>query len=583
MTALFLVRDDEAQFAQEAIDSARAEYCGHGFASMAECRLPGWRMLYASYVHGGPENFLAQGDDFIAFAGTFSWDGKIGRPALDAALASLDPLRLDWGRIGGQFTMVIRKQARAYLFTDWFAAFQMFHDVEKRFFSSSLLAALGAMPKVSFDTQGVYELAFNVVPVGDDTIFKEIKALGPFALIELGRDGAVVRQLEKPMPEAFDHASPQERIATQRALLSRVIEPWADHFGNDVFCPLSGGLDSRLVLALLREQGCRPSLYVYGAPEDCDVRIAKHIGEALGDEVDELDKETFRDIRLDAFADEVARNFHDHDGLPNFGVIFENGADAFARDKRHEGGALSVSGGCGEVFRNFFFMPRRSYRAADIARSFFARYTLGDVTELFDETDFLRRIEDKILEALGREGERGRLPRAALERVYPAIRCRSLFGREISLEARYGAYLMPFLEHSVVADTLTLPMAQKNAGRFEASLLAAIDPQLAAFQSCYGHDFTGPPGFRHRLGEWATRRRPMKLRQKSYAIQRRFRPMGDEHGGLLTDDYLSRVIDLDYPVMRRFFRIENIDDSAIMRRIANLEYFAERLGSKLAA
>ena len=59
-------------------------------------------------------------------------------------------------------------------------------------------------------------------------------------------------------------------------------------------------------------------------------------------------------------------------------------------------------------------------------------------------------------------------------------------------------------------------------------------------------------------------------------------PMADEHGGLLTPEWLGRVIDLDFPVMRRFFRPERITDGGLLRRVANLEYFAERLGSRLA-
>ena len=53
--------------------------------------------------------------------------------------------------------------------------------------------------------------------------------------------------------------------------------------------------------------------------------------------------------------------------------------------------------------------------------------------------------------------------------------------------------------------------------------------------------------------------------------------------GCLSPDYMGRVVDLDYPVMRRFFRTERIADSGMMRRIANLEYLAARLGSRLAA
>ena len=77
--------------------------------------------------------------------------------------------------------------------------------------------------------------------------------------------------------------------------------------------------------------------------------------------------------------------------------------------------------------------------------------------------------------------------------------------------------------------------------------------------------------------------RPIWLREKSYAIQRRLKPMSDEHGGLLSPDYMGRVIDLDLPIMRRFFCVDRIGDSGLWRRIAALEYFGAHLGARLEA
>ena len=128
---------------------------------------------------------------------------------------------------------------------------------------------------------------------------------------------------------------------------------------------------------------------------------------------------------------------------------------------------------------------------------------------------------------------------------------------------------------------MALPMALKHAGRFEAALLNAIDPVLARQPSAYGHDFAGPPSVKHRFSEFTTRIRPAWVRQKSYALQRRLRPVADEHGGLLTPEYVGRVVDLEYPAMRRFFRPEQISDSGMMRRIACLEYLAAHLGARL--
>ena len=140
---------------------------------------------------------------------------------------------------------------------------------------------------------------------------------------------------------------------------------------------------------------------------------------------------------------------------------------------------------------------------------------------------------------------------------------------------------MPFLDHRVVAEAMRLPMALKHAGRFEARLLDALDPKLAALPSAYGHHFAEPPGARHRLSEWATRVRPAWLRQRSYTIQRRLR-RGGGRSSAMADAWLGQVIDLDFPVMRRFFHIDRIADQAMLMRIANLEYLAKRLGNRAA-
>ncbi len=505
----------------------------------------------------------------------------MGREALRALLDMADLPKPDWSRLGGHFVAVVRRGGRTFLFTDYFAAFQLFHDADRRIFSTSLLAATQALPRLSFDPQGVYEFAFNVVPTGNDTIFAELKTLGPEQLIELTDTGAIAHALAKPLPEAASAMPLAERIERQRAALAAIVRPHVEHYGNRIFCPLSGGLDSRLLLALLREAGAAPNLYVYGGPGSEDVAIAKAIGGALGFEVEWIDKGA-REIAPDEFAAQVEANFQSYDALPNFGELFESGANAAARAARHADGAMSASGGCGEIFRNFFYLPDRRMSAAAVARTFFARYTKGDLTEAFDERVFLRGLEDKILATLGREGVRGPLPRTLIEHIYPRFRCRPFFGREISNEARFGAYLMPFLDHRVVAEAMTLPLPLKNVGRFEAALIHAIDPELAAQPSAYGHNFAEPPNRAHRWSEYNTRIRPAWLRQKSYAIRRRMGPMADEHGGLLTPEWLGRVVDLDFPVMRRFFRPEHITDSALLRRVANLEYFAERLGSRLA-
>ncbi|MFZ3485683.1 hypothetical protein [Sphingomonas sp. 3-13AW] len=510
------------------------------------------------------------------------FDGRIGKPALATLLRETRLPKLDWSRVGGEFVAVVRQGGRAFLFGDFFAAFQLFHDQEQRFFSTSLLAALQVLPRVRFDAQGVYEHAFNVVPVGDDTPFVELKTLGPKWVLELTADGVTRRATTKPLPDRPTREPLNDRLVTHAERLHEAVAPFVVTYGDRIQCPLSGGLDSRLLLAALRAAGSTPSLYVYGPEGSADVRIGRAIGAAEGFDVAWIDKQAAT-ITPDAFPAQVEANFHQFDGLPTFGNIFDNGGHAAAQVLRHAGGALAASGGCGEVYRDFFLLPDRPLTASTLARSFFARFTSRDVTDRFDGSAFVARIADKIADALALPDAHTRMSRTHAEQAYPRVRCRALFGREISLEAQHGAYSMPFLDHRVVATALTLPMSAKHAGAFEARLLAAIDPALARHGSAYGHDFAGPPSLRHRFDEWSSRIRPTWVRQHSYAVQRRLRPMGDEHGGLLSPEYMDRVIDPQFPAMRRYFEMAAITDSGLWRRIACLEYLTNRLGSRLEA
>jgi hypothetical protein len=580
--ALFLVRTENPDFAEGALARARNQFDLQGFANCTELEVPGWKGLHTPYIHGGPETLLVGNDELVAIAGTLTCDGKIGAAALQAVLEMPDLERPDWSRLGGHFVALVHRAGRSFLFTDYFGAFQLFHDEAPRLFSTSLLAAVDSLPRLSFQRQGLYEFAFNVVPIGNDTVFEELKLLGPDRVLELGRDRVTSHAIDKPLPVAAERRSPQEALAANRDRLLAVLRPYTDAFQDRIFCPLSGGMDSRLVLAGLRAAGASPSLFVYGDPDDEDVLVAQDIAKAEGLPIDWWDKQNWRRPTLDEFPEQVARNFQAYDGLAPFGALFENGANDAARNARHRDGALSASGGCGEIYRNFFFLPDRPFKASAVARVFFARYCPSDLTSEFDEADFLRGLEDKILASLGCEGERGRLPRQIVEQVYPRVRCRSAFGREISLEASCGAYLMPFLDHHVVAEAVKLPLRDKNAGAFESQLLATIDPELAAHPSVYGHDFLEPPSREHRLAEWKTRIRPVWLRQRSYALRRRMGPVEDEHGGLISPDYVGKVVDLEFPIMRRFFKADQITDSSLMRRVANLEYLASYLGSKLA-
>jgi asparagine synthase (glutamine-hydrolysing) len=579
MAGFFLCRDDARASARLA--DARAQFARHGFGTPTPIAAAGWTGFHIPYIDGGPATWLSDGDDFAAAVGTLRYRRQLGELALAAMLR--DAPALDPRHMRGEGAALIRKDGALRLTGDAFGAFQIFHDDAFDVLSTSFLCLIRDRPRLEWDAQGVYEFTFGVFPTGEDTVFEGIKRLPAGTELELAPAGAKLTARRPLLPDGPDGTPVEALVGLTVEELRDAAQPFVRHYGDNIQCPLSGGLDSRLALAVLRDAGVRPHIYIYGRPGEPEVEIARAIAQGEGFDLEICQKAAFRDLDPLEYAAQVETNFHEGDALVTDGALFDNGGNTAARHARSAGGALAVSGGCGEVLRNFFYLPDRPMPARALADSFFARCAPGDVTPRFDRARFVARLEAKALAALGHEGDRSDLPRGLIEQLYPRMRCRAFFGRELSLVSRRGGYFMPFFDRDIVETGLRVPLADKDAGAFEARVLARLDPRLARYPSAYGHAFDVAPSAAHRLGEAASRNRPLWARRYAYPLRRALGALDDGHGGLLSPIYLGQVIDLHFPHMRAFFRPEKVGDNGVYRRIASLEYIGRTFAEKLPA
>src|SRR3546814_14345720 len=98
---------------------------------------------------------------------------------------------------------------------------------------------------------------------------------------------------------------------------------------------LSGGYDSRLLLALARDAKLVPRLHVYGRATDPDVVCAQAIARAEGFSLHHVDKSLVPPPDPARYADIVRANYPAFDGCPTDG-IFDHVTDQDARRNRVE-------------------------------------------------------------------------------------------------------------------------------------------------------------------------------------------------------------------------------------------------------
>jgi len=470
----------------------------------------------------------------IACVGTLFHRGRSGPQALAALWDDfIDGASAASPALAGEYQVVLARHGRVWLFGDPLGMVKRYESSDGRVVSTSWLACADAQARLDPDPVGALDYVFHGANHGLRTACAQVRIGDPAEVRELVRG---VRETHfgapfwQPGPLFRDR---DEAIARILARLRDLATGWAEGFPGRVRSALSGGFDSRLLLAVARATGQQPALHVYGRPDSADVRTARALDRALGLGLRVIDKASLdhaQGPRPQGAAHEALldANLDFFDGLPIDG-IGDHGADRITRIAQSADGALALNGGGGEVLRNFFHVGDRRLRARDLVRIFWGGV---DIAALRDRS-LADALEAHLVATIARElGHDGILDRQQVELVYPLLRGRYWTSRNNTMAARCGHFLTPLLDPAIVRDAVRLPLAWKAFGRFEGTLIARLDRELGSLPLADGFAPASGPGALARLWALAEDLRPPWLR----ATVARLRVQRSGGGGSAGDD-----------------------------------------------
>jgi hypothetical protein len=512
--------------------------------------------------------------DFAFVCGTCLCEGGLADvAALYDGLSDCSPMGEE---IMGQYAAVIKKNGRTEIKLDRFGGYHLFYNADARIVCSSFFAICSVLQSLTLSQQNAYEYVFNGVVSGNETLFNEVK-IAPIQSTIVIRPSAL--EIVRPaLPVTRTFASPRRDAALREsvALLDRYFSAVAGSFGDRVRSALSGGYDSRLILAFLRRHGIRPILYVYGRALERDVRLASEIARREDILLEAIDKDDRPIIPPEEFLETAHRNFLATDGY-GYAGIFHNGAETAELARRVRGDTIAIHGGGGEIFRNFFYLPDREYTIKELLWSFYSQFDPANCTPVFNSQSYYTGLESKVLDVLGSDG--ATLPRPTVEWLYHSFRCRAWNGKVDSLASRYGFIAMPYLERPITEHASALPLRWKNYGAYQAELIRRVDNQLAEYPSGYGHNFSTPPPLSRRLSDYPTHLRPPWLRRYTHRLKHLRR--ANEWSVYLTPPYRDAVLPGGIAIMRRLFRLDRVVDQAQYERILSLEYALRQFSTRV--
>ncbi len=527
--------------------------------------VPAWRHAWAGgsvqawsqpAQREAPDCFVHAADGAACCVGPIWYRGAFGVEALRRLLDEVsgrDPAPdLDESMLRGNFVLFLAKGGRAWLLNDAPGFARLYVSADGRFYSTSWLATRAWNGDAGIDEAAAIEYVLLGAAHSDRTVARGVTKLALGHAIDLGEGRPVSRFPMGLWAGARTFDSIEAGVSALEAHLRCVFGEIAAAFPDRVSAALSGGFDSRLIVAALLAQRERPKLFVYGRPDSEDVPIATEVARAEGIALRAVDKEALDRGLPEAGLDELVRSALFFDGLPNDGID-DRGADRRTRVEQSAGGALALNGGGGEIFRNFFHLPDRRYRARDIVRAFYR----GFDPSVFRRRDGLAAYEADMTASIARTvgldaAEAGSLlAREQVELVYPLFRCHHWMGLNNSVALRHGAFMTPLVDLRTIRDACMLPLAWKNAGRLEARLVTALHRGIASRPSAYGFAFSAGPDLRARWTEWSTGMRPICARPLINAARRRLHgqrasvPLAGRYRALLPGEWrLDGVLDL---------------------------------------
>jgi asparagine synthase (glutamine-hydrolysing) len=454
--------------------------------------------------------------------------GRFGAAALRLLINKTS--EIDETELRGNFALFIRKSRYCVLMNDALGLVRVYVSPDRGFYSTSWLATCAYAGRVEIDEHAAAEYVLLGASHSNATVARGITTLPLAHAFDLMQGHAYSRFPPSnwsgtTVPSSFDEA-----VGEADALMRTVFKEIATAFPARVRIALSGGFDSRLIVAGLLASGERPELFVYGGPSSDDIPVARSVAACMGLPLDIINKEELNRQWPMPDIERLVETALFFDGLPNDG-IHDPGADQQTRLRSMAGGYLAPNGGGGEIFRNFFHLPNRSFYAIDIVRAFYR----GFDSRVFRRRHGLAAYQDRMVASieatLGVDRATGqRLGRAEVELLYPLFRCHFWMSVNNSVAARHGYYATPLVDLNAVRLASQMPLAWKNAGEFESRVIARLNHEIANQPSSYGFRFSDGPSWRASVTEWSNCMRPVFARPTINAARRRLHKIGTDAG-----------------------------------------------------
>lgn len=210
---------------------------------------------------------------------------------VDHPNAGIDEMKDELVRLHGNFAFIIEQGSRIIAAVDKIRSYPVFYCQEGNHFhvSNSARALKDALGLEEIDDLSLLEFRMAGYVTGRDTLFRNLHQLQAGEMLvweESFGELDLMRYFRFLLDESGnkDERAYDEWIDEAEAQTVRIFERlMEDAAGRPIWVPLSGGLDSRLILCMLASKGYdNLHAFSYGVPRNHEARIAREVARRVG-------------------------------------------------------------------------------------------------------------------------------------------------------------------------------------------------------------------------------------------------------------------------------------------------------------
>lgn len=440
------------------------------------------------------EKNILTGDNVSIFCvGTILFDDFFGKDAIIALKKQL--LHSDINDVidslDGHFILIIinHKANILNVVTDHAGMMHVYRYIDdKNIYLSSSSIVLSKHFNVTVDVEGMAQFLRCDSICDYDTIYNEIKVLEPGSIYTFKLDGG--RVIEDKYVFWKSPISIEEDMTIQEAT-----ELWAKTIldvgqiisKNKVICDLTGGFDSRSILASMlpyvEKQGDGFSTFVFGPDRSSEVKVAKKICSHLDIKNNHL---TLPSEWKDQFSGYLIASLNYTDGEEN---ICNYAPILFANQQKSKNFTYSVNGMSGGCVRSFFWVQEMVYekKPANIDRFINMRVLQYEYDTSMFKYHWRKNLEaipdllkKKYLDSISDMDLGASYNTLQLDNIDLRQRERRWGGRTISSSNQIIGIISPLYFKRCMDVGMKIPPKYKIRDRLNKRVISKINPELAS-------------------------------------------------------------------------------------------------------